>query len=237
MRARIDAILRRGLRSMVAPPALSMGLALATGCKAHVPERSPCTVYDFDDEAENAPCLVSRPEGVLIYAATPPPGDAPAPPYYGPDEGIAPPSDGPDGTPGTRAPLGPAPTLFKPRPESAAREIAAAIEGCDLPTLRAAILSYDELSAISRTPPDATAYEELVTRWFAKWSLTECTPRHTTTAPRQPTIKSAVNVPAGAEWKSPLAIVSVTLPLQTSPEQPSQISMVDLDGRWRILLR
>jgi hypothetical protein len=188
MRARIDAILRRGLRSMVAAPAFSVGLALATGCKAHVSERSPCTVSDFEDERANGPCVFSRPEGVLIYAATAPPDDTAAPPGYGPDEAPAPPP-----------PLGPPANLFKPRPESAAREIAAAIERCDLSTIRAAILSHGELSSLSRTPPDATAYEERITRWLGNWSLTDCTPSlPTTESPRpQPSIKSVVNVPAG----------------------------------------
>jgi hypothetical protein len=234
MRARIEAILRRGLRSMVAPPAFSVGLALATGCKAHVAERSPCTVYDFEDEKANGPCVASRPEGVAIYSATSPPDETTAPPYYGPDEGLAPPAP-----PGPPAPLGPPANLFKPRPESAAREIATAIERCDLQALRAAILSHEELSSLSRTPPDAAVYDERVRRWLADWSLTDCAPVQPTadSVRPQPAIKSVVNVPAGAEWKSPLAIVSVTLPVKTGAAELSQVLLVDLGGRWRILLR
>jgi hypothetical protein len=143
MRAKIDDFLRRRLCSMVAPPALSVGPALATGCNAHVPERPACTVHDVEDDTE-----------------------------------------------------------------SAAREIAAALEGCELPALKAAILSHAELSSISRTPPDLPAYEEMVTRWLSTRSFAECTPSQTTTPFER-----------------------------TGTHMRSDVTLVDLDGRWRVLVR
>jgi hypothetical protein len=64
----VEAFLGRQVRLLVMPPALGLGLALTTACKAHVPDRPPCTVYDFEDDSRS-PCAVSRPDGVPIYSA------------------------------------------------------------------------------------------------------------------------------------------------------------------------
>jgi hypothetical protein len=218
MRARVEAFLGRQVRLLVVPPALGLGLALTTACKAHVPDRPPCTVYDFEDDSRS-PCAVSRPDGVPIYSA------------YAQD---------PDDSRPSRFPP---PEIYIPRPEETARAINAARESCDTAGLRAALLSHGEFSILARTPPDEATYEEMVVRWLATYSQPDCALSKTAADPHpgQPKITGVVSLPAGREWKTALTLVLVNLPLleqeQASADTRAPIALVDFGGQWRVLPR
>ena len=216
MRARVEQFLGRQVRSLVVPPALGLGLALTPACKAHDPDRPPCTVYDF--EGDSTPrCAVSRPDGVPVYSAY----------AQDPDE--------------SRPSRFPPPEIYRPRPEETARAINAALANCDTPQLRAVILSHGEFSTLARTPPDEATYEEMVVQWLATYSQPDCALPKTAVDPQpgQPKIIGVDSLPAGQEWKKPLTLVLVILPLrdqgQASANSRPSIALVDFGGQWRVL--
>ena len=216
MRARVEQFLGRQVRSLVVPPALGLGLALTPACKAHDPDRPPCTVYDF--EGDSTPrCAVSRPDGVPVYSAY----------AQDPDE--------------SRPSRFPPPEIYRPRPEETARAINAALANCDTPQLRAVLLSHGEFSTLARTPPDEATYEEMVVQWLATYSQPDCALPKTAVDPQpgQPKIIGVDSLPAGQEWKKPLTLVLVILPLrdqgQASANSRPSIALVDFGGQWRVL--
>jgi hypothetical protein len=214
----VEAFLGRQVRLLVVPPALGLGLALTTACKAHVPDRPPCTVYDFEDDSRS-PCAVSRPDGVPIYSAY----------VQDPDD--------------SRPSRFPPPEIYRPRPEETARAINAALASCDTAGLRAALLSHGEFSTLARTPPDEATYERMVVQWLATYSQNDCALSKTAVDPHrgQPKITGVVSMPAGREWKTALTLVLVNLPLldqeQASADTRAPIALVDFGGQWRVLPR
>jgi hypothetical protein len=223
-RARVERSLVLSLSKLVMP-ALWLGAALSTACTPHAPERPPCSnVYDFQGGA-NSRCALSR--------------SGPGYPVY-PDYPVYPigyPSDEDDGPP---APL-PWSEIFTSRPETAAREIKAAIEACDRAKLWNAILGYEEFSSFAKTPPDQTTYAQMIEECLATHLQEICDGSPMETHPRlgDPKIQKVVAVPAGGEWKRPFTLVTIALfeQGQIPPKPRPPVMLIDFRGDWWILPR
>jgi len=201
--------------SKLVMPALWLGLAPSMACTAHAPERAPCgTVYDFHDP--NSRYALSQPDR-MIYPIG----------YPSEDE-----NDGPP------VPL-PRSEMCNSRPETAAREIKAAIERCDRAKLWNAILGYKEFSSFVKTPLAQETYAQMIMECLAMNLQEICEESPIETHPRlgDPKIQKIEAVPAGGDWKR--AFTQVTIALfeqgQTPPKPRPPIKLVEFNGDWWIL--
>jgi hypothetical protein len=209
-RARLQRSLGLSLREL-AMRALWLGIAPSMACAAHAPEHAPCsTVYDFQDDA-NSRCALSRPNGIYPIGY----------------ENNAPP-----------VPL-PRSAIYTSRPETAAREIKDAIEGCDRAKLWNAILGYEEFLSFVKTPLAQETYAQMIEECLAMHLQEICEESPTETHPRlgDPKIQKIVAVPAGGVWKRAFTMVTIALfdQGQTPPKPRPPIMLVEYSGDWWIL--
>ncbi len=186
--------------------------ALFVACQAHAPAPAPCslTVYDFEDDASSrCPFVEADRRGDYVS----PEAEGPSPPL--------PPSD-----------------RLTSRPETAARQIKAAIEACDRAKVRDRFLGYQELSSLATTPVAQDAYAQLLEEASAMHLQGLCE-QSSHSRLSDPKIDKVQAVPAGGEWKRPFALVTVTLLDEAQrPSKPRPpLSLVELDGDWWILPR
>jgi hypothetical protein len=122
-----------------------------------------------------------------------------------------------------------------------------AVQNCDMSFLRAAILSQSEFASVTaKTPPDVTAYQNMVDEWLKKEVQEFCTP------PPDGTyryfgglqIQNVAFLPAGSQWKRAVAIGFVTAYVCAArkflPDDHKRIGpmmLLDFEGRWRILVQ
>lgn len=212
-RARVERSLRLSLSKLVMPT-LWLGLAPSIACTAHAPEHAPCsTVYDFQDGA-NSRCALSRPDGIYPIG-------------YASDEEGGPPAPFP------RA------EMYTPGPETVAREIKAAIEGCDRAKLWNAILGYEDFSSFVRTPLAQETYAQMIKKCMAMHLQDICEESPIETHPRlgEPKIQKILAVPMGGEWKRAFTLVTIALfdQGQTPPKPRPPLMLVEFNGDWWIL--
>jgi hypothetical protein len=189
--------------------ALWLGLALSMACTAHAPEHAPSGTV-YDFHDPNSRYAPSRPD---VYP-------------IGYDD---------DGPP---APL-PRSEMSTSRPETAAREIKAAIEGCDRTKLWNAILGYEEFLSFVKTPLAQETYAQMIKECMAMHLQESCEASPIETHPRlgDAKIQKIEAVPAGGHWKRAFTLVTVALfeQGQTPPKPRPPLTLVEFNGDWWVL--
>jgi len=145
---------------------------------------------------------------------------------------------GEDENDGPSTPL-PRSEMYNSRPETAAREIKAAIESCDRAKLWDSILGYEEFSSFAKTPLAQETYAQMIKECMAMHLRASCEASPMETHPRlgDPKIQKIEAVPAGGDWKSAVTLVTIALfeQGQTPPKPRPPITLVEFNGDWWIL--
>jgi hypothetical protein len=208
------------MRKTMMPAALGLGLAL-TDCRSPMPPDAGPRVVSDEVEGD-----LQRPEGVAIYSA-------PGPRRVARDK--------------------------YDKLQDFGAQTWNAVDTCDFSFLRGAILSRGELSAVAEGTPDEQGYNRIVDAWLDKLKRDFCTPLPTVApellledpqaTPRRGIagpvdVQDVLFVPAGTEWKRPVAIGLVTayvLPRgdyrRSQAKKLAPLTFIDFQDRWRLLVK
>ena len=141
---------------------------------------------------------------------------------------------------------------YTSRPETAAREIKIAIEGCDRAKLRNAVLGYEEFLTFVKSPLAQDTYARMIEKCLAMHLQEVCdespvsgeedrTAIPVENRPRlsDPKIQKVAAVPLAGEWKRPFTQVTIALfdQRQTPPKPRPPVILVESNGDWWLLPR